>query len=320
MAAAVTILTGGEDLLVERATRSVVDQAAALAQPQGAEVVVREYPVAALELQVWDEVLAPTLFPTLTVLVVTSLADAADGAGDQMLELAQHPVPQLFVVLHQKANAGKKLVDALAKAPHAATVACAPIKTRRDKLRFLKEEFRAHRRRATDEAVEYLLDAVGADLRELVSAVDQLVADTSGLVEQQTVAQYYTGRAEVTGFAVADRALEGHPGPALEQLRWALQCGTDPVLIVSALASGVRMLVAVASAPAGTSPAALASSAGVPSWKVDQLRRQARGWTPHTIAAALAQVADADAAIKGAGTDPAYALEHTILRLAALRG
>ncbi len=313
MTATLTILTGGEDLLVERATRAVITHAENLAERWGAEVVLHEHLGAELTLELWDHLLAPTLFPTVNVLVVTSLADAAEAAAEQLVTLGQTPADQMHVVLHQKANTGKKLVDTLSKLPHVATVECSSIKTRRDKLRFLHQEFRAHHRRATDEAVEYLLDAVGADLRALAGAVDQLVADTNGLIDMDTVQQYYTGRAEVTGFAVADRALEGRPGPALEQLRWALQCGTDPVLIVSALASAVRMLVAVASAPAGSSPA------GVPTWKVEQLRRLARGWTPATIAAALAQVAQADAAIKGAGTDPAYALERTLVQLAALR-
>ena len=78
------------------------------------------------------------------------------------------------------------------------------------------------------------------------------------------------------------------------------------------------MLIAVASSPAGSNPAA-GSGVNIPSWKIDQLRRQVRGWTPHTIAAALAEVARADASIKGAGTDPAYALERAIVQLSALR-
>lgn len=315
MAAPVTVLTGGEELLVQRATRSVITAGAELA----AEVVVRETTASELTPDLWDELLAPSLFPTATVLVLTSLADAPDTLSAQLVGFARNPAPDALIVVQQQANAGKKILDALRKEPAVAQVACAPIKTRRDKLRFLRDEFRDHRRRASEQAVEYLLDAVGADLRALVAAVDQLVSDTTGTIELSTVQQYYTGRAEVSGFVVADRALEGRPGPALEQLRWAVASGTDPVLIVSALASGLRMLVAVASAPSGASGNAVAVSAGVPSWKVDQLRRQVRGWTPHAIAAAFAAVAQADAAIKGAGTDPVYALEHAVLQLTALR-
>lgn len=316
MTASITVVSGSEELLVQRATHAVITHARTLP----GEVVVREQPASELSTSAWEEVVAPSLFPTTTVLVVTSLADAAEGLAEQLTTFAQHPHPDVLVVLHQRATTGKKIVDTLLKLPSVVQVACAPVKTRRDKLRFVAAEFRSGHRRATEQASEFLLDAVGGDLQSLVSAVDQLISDTTGLIELTTVQQYYTGRAQVSGFAVADQTLEGRPGPALEQLRWALSSGTDPVLICSALTSGLRMVVAVASAPASTSPAALAASAGIPTWKVDQVRRQVRGWTGPTIAAAFATVAHTDAAIKGAGTDPAYALEQAVLRLCTLRG
>ena len=65
------------------------------------------------------------------------------------------------------------------------------------------------------------------------------------------MARYYRGRAEATGFTVADRAVEGHLAQSLEQLRWALATGVSPVLICSALAQGVRLLGRVGSAPRG---------------------------------------------------------------------
>ena len=47
---------------------------------------------------------------------------------------------------------------------------------------------------------------------------------------------------KVTSFAVADAVFAGRTGVAMEQLRWALATGVAPVLITSALASGVRGL------------------------------------------------------------------------------
>ena len=72
-----------------------------------------------------------------------------------------------------------------------------------------------------------LLDAVGNDLRELAAACGQLAADTSGVIDQAVVARYYRGRAEATGFSVADRAVEGRLAEALEKLRWALAVGVS---------------------------------------------------------------------------------------------
>jgi DNA polymerase-3 subunit delta len=58
----------------------------------------------------------------------------------------------------------------------------------------------------------------------------------------------------------------------------------------------------------------------MPPWKVDRVRQQLRGWTPEGVAQALQVVAETDAQVKGAGADPAYALEKAINQIVAARG
>ena len=48
--------------------------------------------------------------------------------------------------------------------------------------------------------------------------------------------KYFGGRAEAKSFAVADAAFSGRRQAALEELRWALDGGTPPVLVTSAFA------------------------------------------------------------------------------------
>ncbi len=139
------------------------------------------------------------------------------------------------------------------------------------------------------------------------------------MINQAAVAQYYRGRAEATGFSVADRACEGKLADALEQLRWALATGTSPVLITSALAQGLRTLGLVGAAGRGLSPNALAAELGMPSWKIDKARQQLHGWTSEGLAAAHAAVAEADAAVKGEGASAGYALERAITTIVACR-
>ena len=188
-----------------------------------------------------------------------------------------------------------------------------------ERLDFIRAEFRRAGRRADDGAARALLDAVGSDLRELAAACSQLAADTDGTIDETVVARYYRGRAEATGFTVADRAVEGHLAQALEQLRWALATGVSPVLICSALAQGVRLLGRVGSAPRGASSAALAAEVGAPPWKIDRVRQQLRGWHPNGIARALHAVAEADAQVKGEAASAAYALERAVRRIVASR-
>jgi DNA polymerase III delta subunit len=167
--------------------------------------------------------------------------------------------------------------------------------------------------------VRALLDAVGSDLRVLANACGQLVADTTGVIEEGMVRRYYAGRAEVTSFMVADLAVEGRAVEALASLRWALGSGVDPVLVTSALAMGLRSIARVASAPRGLRPADLARDLGMPPWKVDRVRQQVRGWTGDGVAEALRAVADADAAVKGGGDSPGYALERAVVAIVNAR-
>ena len=169
-------------------------------------------------------------------------------------------------------------------------------------------------------AAQTLVDAVGHDLRALAGAVSQLVSDgEGGPITEIQVRRYFGGRSEVTSFAVADAALAGRTGVAMEQLRWAVATGVAPVLVTSALASGLRGLGKLLTAGSGLREADLAREVGVPPWKLKSMRSQARGWDQGGLATALKAVAVADAEVKGAAEDAAFALERAVLTVARAR-
>jgi DNA polymerase-3 subunit delta len=123
----------------------------------------------------------------------------------------------------------------------------------------------------------------------------------------------------VTSFAVVDAVMGGQTVTALERLRWALATGVAPVLVTSALAGGLRSLGKYFGARGGGRDADVAREVGVPPWKLKDLAKQARMWTPGGVAASLRAVAVADAAIKGAESDPDYALEQLVLTVIGRR-
>ena len=172
--------------------------------------------------------------------------------------------------------------------------------------------------RAREDAAEALLVAVGNDLRELAAAAAQLTADTGGRMTAESVARYYRGRAEVSGFAVADAAMVGDVPGALEALRWALQVGVDPVPIADALADGVRTVARVASAGRGNAYQ-LASTLGMPAWKIERAQRQSRGWTAAGLVDAMHATAVCNADVKGGSEDRGYALERAVFAMSAAR-
>jgi DNA polymerase-3 subunit delta len=311
----VTLVVGEEEFLVDRAVRDLI--AAAGEAAPGSDV--HDLDASQLGLGELESLTSPSLFGGGCVLVIRSAQNAGKEVAAELVRYTRNPAPDVvFVLTHAGGAKGKELM-AGAKAAGARMIECPKVTRFSERLDFIRAEFRRAGRRADDGAARALLDAVGSDLRELAAACDQLAADTDGVIDETIVARYYRGRAEATGFTVADRAVEGHLAQALEQLRWALATGVSPVLICSALAQGVRLLGRVGAAPRGASSTALAAEVGAPPWKIDRVRQQLRGWHPNGIARALHAVAEADAQVKGEATSASYALERAVRRIVAAR-
>ncbi|MBV9022497.1 MAG: DNA polymerase III subunit delta [Streptomycetaceae bacterium] len=310
--APVTIAVGQEGLLLDRAVADVVTAARAA----DADTDVRELTPDTLAPGTLAELVSPSLFAERKVVVVRDAQDlSADTVKDVKPYLAAPVEGITLVLLHAGGAKGKALLDAARKSG-SREVACPKMTKPADRLAFVRAEFRTAGRSVTSEACQTLVDAIGSDLRELACACAQLAADVDGTIDEAVVARYYTGRAEATGFEVADLAVTGRATEALERLRWALAVGQPLPGITFALASGVRAIGKLATAPRGARTGDLAREFGMPPWKIDRVRQQMRGWTGDGVAVALRAVAEADAAVKGASADPAYALEKAVVIIA----
>ncbi len=315
--APVTLLVGPETLLAERAVAAVI----ATARAADDEADVSEVPGADLTAAALAEHVSPSLFATRRVLVVRGVQDVADPTAQALTEYAAQPVVDVHVVLvHPGGPKGKRLLDDL-RSVGVREVGCERVTRPDDQVDFVRSEVAAGGGRIDEGAARRLVEAVGGDLRGLASAAAQLAADAEGgVVDASVVATYFEGRAEVKGWVVADRAVEGRTVDALEQLRWALETGTDPVLVTAALATAVRSLARLAGAPRGVRDADLARDLGVPPWKVRILRGQLRGWTPAGLVRAIRAVAAADLRVKGGGNDATLALTTAVVEIGAARG
>jgi DNA polymerase III subunit delta len=317
---AVTLVTGEEEFLVDRAVREAVAAARAACAAAGDDGGdVHDLEASALAPGELTTLTSPSLFGGGAIVIVRNAQNAAkDVAADLAKYTASPAADAVVVITHAGGAKGKALVTDLTKAG-ASVTECPKLTRPSERAEFVRAEFRRLGRPADEGAVRALLDAVGGDLRELASAAGQLASDTEGRISAAVVATYYRGRAEATGFSVADHAVEGRLNEALEQLRWALATGVSPVLINSALAQGVRLLGRVGAARRGASAAALAAEVGAPPWKIDRVRQQLRGWHPDGVARALQAVAEADAQVKGDSVSPEYALERAVRRIVDCR-
>ncbi|ASU83059.1 DNA polymerase III subunit delta [Nocardiopsis gilva YIM 90087] len=311
----ITVVVGDEELLVDRAVAELV----ASVRADDPDVDVHDLVPSQVTAGKLVECTSPSLFGERRIVVLRSAQDLTKDLATEVTGYLKAPADDVIMVLvHAGGAKGKALLEAAVKAGGKRINCPKPTKAN-ERLQFIKGEFSRAGRQITADAAQSLLDAIGNDLRELAAACTQLVADTEGRVDAAAVARYHTGKAEASGFTVADRAVEGRLPEALEQLRWSLAVGTAPVLINSALAGAVRGLAVAAQPPRGMSEADLAKRAKVPPWKLKTLRQQARGWSPQGVARAMEVIAETDALIKGAGRDPAYALERAVIEIASAR-
>ena len=310
-----TLVVGDEGLLVDRAVSAVVRAARA----EDAEADVADLQAADLAPGDLDGLLAPSLFGGRRVLVVRAVQDLAKDLAAELTAVATDPPDDVCLVLvHAGGAKGKALLAALTALKGVRTVPAPKVTKPGERRDLVRRELKADGRQVAEEAVTLLVDAVGNDLRELCGAASQLLSDVDGPITEQAVSTYYRGRAETSGFAVADRAVDGDLAGALELLRWAQGAGLAHVLVTSALAGTLRSVARVASA--GRAPAGvLAGQLGMPAWKVEKTQRQARGWRPEGLSVALRAVAQADGDVKGGAADQEYALERALIAVVAAR-
>lgn len=307
------LLLGSEAALADRALAKLQVQL----REDGAEVTS----LSASDVFAGDiaDALAPSLFSEKRALVLRDLQDLPDENKPEITRYLADPDPSITVIfIHKGGVKGKALLDQIKKA-NAQIITCDALKKESEKQEFVRHLFLDLGRKATPGAVNALIGAVGTDLRELTAACSQIASDTAGVIDEAMVDKYHQGRVEMTGFDVADAALDGDVSRALLTLRNALDSGTDPVMVTSAIASALRGLAKVSGTNRGSKSFELASVLGMAPWQIDKARRQLSSWSQAGIARAVGAIALADAQVKGAAVDPIYALERAVTEIARSR-
>lgn len=297
--ARITIAYGNEPLLVDRVVRGTLAQLRASQGEIQLSTITANGEDSASSLR---EASSPNLFGDTTAVVLTGIDQATDELDAAVREFARSAPDHAWLILtHPGGVKGKNLLDELKRAG-AEQIVCAQLKGRELRA-FLAKDVASYKRVMTDDAISALIDAIGQDLRLLVGAISQLVADVEAdPITRVEVSEYFAGVTGVTGFAVADAVWERRPADALRSLRWAMRDSGDlSVPMVMSLAAGLRSIVRVAAAGPGASETDVAREAGVPPWKVKDLRHQWAAWSgdQRRLAAAAVALSDADGAAKG---------------------
>ncbi|MCL1838622.1 MAG: DNA polymerase III subunit delta [Propionibacteriaceae bacterium] len=310
------LIVGAESFLAERAAAEFIDRTLS----EHPDTDVRQVRGAELSAGVLTEMAGGSLFSSWVTLVVHDISALPSGLSDQLADLVANPGSELaLALLHPGGVKGKALLDRIKKS-NPMVVEALPVKPW-DLPKFAVMEAKRLKGRTDESAASALIEAVGSDLRTITSALRQLIDDsTDGLVSETQVRTYFSGRAEATIYAITNDAMNGRTSQALGKLRWALVTGVEPPRITASFAYSLRHLGKyLDAADPYISDVDLAREIGVSPRAVKELTRQARDWRESGVAAAIKAVAIADAKVKGAATNPGFALEQLVMRVSGLR-
>ncbi|MBM9432780.1 DNA polymerase III subunit delta [Flaviflexus equikiangi] len=306
--APIVLIKSKEEVLADRAWERLLSQARA----QDPEIDVSTIDAGAYTAGEIALLASPSLFGGAKIVRASGVENATDDFLRDLLELIANPSPDLYLIaIRNGGNKGPKLFTSAAQAGFP-VVTIDELKWDSDKIGLLKGDARRAQRAVTDDAYQALVQSMGSNVREMSAALNQLFSDVDGTITGPIVKKYFGGRVESSGFDIADAAVAGNAGRALQLLRQALATGTPEVLVVAALAWKFRQLATV-SASMGKNGQSVTVQ-GSPN-QIKNARMELRTWSDAGLAAAITAIAKADSDVKGfrgEAKDPAYAVERCI--------
>jgi DNA polymerase-3 subunit delta len=215
----------------------------------------------------------------------------------------------VVICQHEGGVKGRKFIDQLVKAG-ARKEEVPDLKKADAQLNFVLAEFEKCARRVDPMAAQQLVSVLGGKTGELAAMCEQLCFDfDDNPIGLDRVNQYLTANPQVTGFAVADKAVEGRTAEAIVMMRSTVEQGTDPIALIGALAMKLRTIAKAAAVKSGMISQAEAKTNP---WVLKNAMRQLGGWTSPGLAHCIRMLAWADEQSKSNGGDPMYALERCI--------
>lgn len=311
----VHLILGEEDFLAERISKQLLEQLR-VDLPAGEQLQVTYMRAGQLTPYELVDMFSPSLFSDTRALIFTDAAEAGKEPTDLLVDACKDVAPGITVIIRHSGKGRNK--SALTPLKKLATVHEANKLNARDRQGFVTNEFRTLGVRPTPDVVHALLEGVGSDLRELASAVSQLVADTNAHVTVEAVRAYHEGVAEVSGFDIADLACSGSTARAVASTRRALQLGVPPVLIAAALSNSVMAIARSYSIRGRANEFELAKTLGVPPFKVKSILQVSRRWNGDAVSDAVILMADLEAQVRGRGGDIDFSVENAVRQVSEL--
>ncbi|MCH4160749.1 MAG: DNA polymerase III subunit delta [Bifidobacterium sp.] len=308
--APLTLVVGGDSFLNNQRIRDL-RHAAAQIRPD-AEIV--ELDAAQCDAYAFDEAVGPSLLSDSTIVILSNVEHADDKLAQTLQQYCKHSktsqgIGSVVIAQHEGGQKGKRLLDALTRAG-ADRQNIPDLKKFDAKINFVYSTFERKHRRIEPMAAQQLVNVLGDDTGQLAAMCEQLCFDfDENPITLNTANTYLTADPQVTGFAVADKAVEGRTADAIVAMRAAVTQGIVPIALIGALALKLRMLAKAAAIQSGSISQAEAKASP---WQIRAASRQLSGWTSAGLGRCIEALAAADESSKSSRGDPVYALELAI--------
>ena len=302
------LFTGSEELLLRRAAERLLDELRAEGPVEVVDLRASE-----LREQGLPDLRTGSLFGDRRVVLIREAQEIpADVATGLIGELDGPPIEAVIVLLASGTGRIVKLakrIDSLG-----GRIDVAPPREWEDRkwAALVREEFAQHERRASATAVEAILAHAGLDVSQIAEKVSQVVAAVPhGAIDDGDVERTVVGHGSRGSFAVADAMCARQPARALELLRGVLEAGSDPIMILGALAYRLRSIIAVAG-KVDPKTAGLRISGG----QARRLRAVRGNFGPGELTSALRMLADADVQLKSGELPGEFVIERAVVQIA----
>lgn len=303
----VHLLTGDDDLLLQRATERLVNELTSA----DAELSVDTYD--ASELEALPELRTQSLFGGRVCAVIRGVHDARAGLKGELEDYLAAPDDEAVLVLVAQGTGKVQKVARLAKQHGQVVKVDTPPDWKTKAWQgIVTDEFRRAGRTATADAVDAILEHAGLDPSVIAMRVGQVVAATSdGQVTVDDVERIVEGHGRRSGFELADAIADRDAATALTLLRGSLEAGEAHLALLGAITFRFRQLQQVRGG---------AQVKGSPG-QVKRLQTIARrNFSTGELAWCLDRIAQLDVDLKGHTDLPAdLVLELGVIDLATAR-
>ena len=316
----VTLVVGGDAYLNNLNARTLREKI----QKNAPDAEIIELDASSADKYAFDEAVGPSLFGDGTIVIINDLQSADESLVEAIEKFCQQGQNNennfdesslsWVIARHEGGIKGKSIVTRLTKAG-AQTITVPDLKKDDAKLNFVMSIFDRHNRSVEPQAAQRLVAVLGGKTGELAALCSQLCFDyDDNPITLNIVDRYLIADPQVTGFFVADKAVTGHLGSAVLSARTAVAQGVDPIALIGALASKVRLIALAMAVRNGTISSAEAKANP---WALKMAMRQLAGWSSAGVSKSLQALAWADEQCKGGSSDANYALEKCIMIIAS---